>query len=86
MPQLYDRQNNYTSSSSYLPRRLEASAPADQLGIGKRAMSGTGNRIVSGTHAIPPNNQMGQNNPHLQNGERNVQTMGQYRAKTDHDG
>lgn len=49
-------------------------------------MSGTGNRIVSGTHAIPPNNQMGQNNPHLQNGERNVQTMGQYRAKTDHDG
>ena len=56
LPQGYERQtNNYSTGTGggYLPRRLEASAPTDQLGSGKRAMSGTGNRIISSQSTMP---------------------------------
>jgi len=52
LPPGYDRSSTNYSSGGYLPRRLEASAPAEQLS-GKRAMSGTGNRIVASSSTIP---------------------------------
>ena len=52
LPPGYDRQSSNYSTGGYLPRRLEATAPTDQLSS-KRAMSGTGNRIVASSSAIP---------------------------------
>ena len=48
MPQGYDRSNNY-STESYVGRRFDTQGPNIQLMINKRAMSGTGNRIISGS-------------------------------------
>jgi len=52
LPQGYERSSANYSTGGYLPRRLEGSAPIDQLS-GKRAMSGTGNRIITSSSTIP---------------------------------
>ena len=51
MPQGYDRSNNF-STEPYVARRFDhAQGQNVQLMIGKRAMSGTGNRVISGSQS-----------------------------------
>jgi len=74
LPTGYDRTASNYSTGGYLPRRLEASAPTDQLS-GKRAMSGTGNRIVTSSQALPTQNQMYQERNHNYQSKASVNTL-----------